>query len=79
MYHIGMKQMQARLQKELIHTLYAILFVRVNSNFIDFLGKFFFPKFPNNFITIFFLKWSAEMDGKFKRWLFATVINDGRS
>lgn len=55
MYHIGMKQMQARLQKELIHTLYAILFVRVNSNFIDFLGKFYFPKFPNNFITIFFL------------------------
>lgn len=42
LYHNGMKQMQARLQIELMHTFCAISIVRVNYDFIDVLGKFFF-------------------------------------
>lgn len=60
-----MKQMQARLQIELMHTFCAISIVRVNLNFIDFLGKFFFNS-RTTLLQYYFFKWPAEMDGKFE-------------
>lgn len=49
-----MKQMQARLQIELMHTFCAISIVRVNYDFIDVLGKF-ISKIPEQlYYNIFF-------------------------
>lgn len=62
-----MKQMQARLQIELMHTFCAISIVRVNYDFIDVLiGKFFFQNSRTTLLQYYFFKWPAEMDGKFQ-------------